>query len=717
MPGVQRELSHLREAGEKQLGAEAGHVPIEDAQLLRRLIARRCIYGVDLNTLAVELARLSIWIHPGLPLTLLDHSLVRGNALVGIGAIEEIRNRFERSADSLFPVDADNLLGQAKQPLTRLAKLADASLKDVDAARRAMEEARLAMGPTRALCDIIIAEALEPKIQFQPENWDKEKHQIHKSEAARHAAAALAGLQPLHFPVAFPEVFLRQRRGFDVILGNPPWQEATIEERAFWARHFPGLRSLPPRELERELARLQRQRPDLAKIYAAEVEEMGRLRATLTTGVYPGMGTGDPDLYKAFCWRFWNLAAGDSGRIGVVLPRSAMSAKGSEDFRKSVFSAAAEVDLTMLLNRGGWVFDEAEHRYTIALAMIAHGKSKGETIGLRGPFAMPAAFDAGHNSPSARFAPADVLSWNDSASLPLLPTEQSVEVFAQLRTAPRLDLNDGKSWRARPDTELHATAQKPLMELDSEKCPKGFWPVFKGESFDIWTPDTGKYYAFADPDEVIPWLHAKRLRSGKSRRDSAHAEFILAHRQDKATLACNGARIAFRDITNRTNQRTVIACLLPARMFLTNKAPYLLWPRGDALDQAFLLGVLCSIPLDWYARRFVELSMNFFIFNPFPVPRPSRDDKRWRRVVSLAGRLATPDRRFASCAKAVGVEHGPLQDGEKQDMIAELDAVVAHHYGLSEKQLVHIFGTFHEGWEYEPRLKAVLKHFARWRAA
>jgi hypothetical protein len=544
------------------------------------------------NTLAVELARLSIWIHtfvPGLPLTVL---IISSAALVGIGPIEDIRNRIERSATCLFPVDADNLLGQAKQPLTRLAKLADASLKDVDAARRAMEEARLAMGPTRALCDIIIAEPLEPKIRFQPENWDKEKHQIHKSEAAHHAASILAGLHPLHFPAAFPEVFLRQRRGFDVILGNPPWQEATIEEHAFWARHFPGLRSLPQRELERERARLHRQRPDLAKIYAAEVDEMERLRATLTTGAYPGMGTGDPDLYKAFCWRFWNLAAAENGRIGVVPPRSAMSAKGSEEFRQGIFATAADIDLTMLLNNRQWVFPEVHPQYTIALAVITRGKCEGETIGLRGPFATPAAFDAGHNSPPARFAPADVLSWNDSASLPLLPTELSVEVFAQLRKAPRLDLDDGKSRRARPDTELHATAQKPLMDLNSETCPKGFWPVFQGESFDIWTPDTGKYYAFADPDEVIPWLHAKRLRSGKSRRDSAHAEFTPAHRQNKATLACNYPRIAFRDVSRATDTRTVRACLLPAGIFLTNKAPYLLWLRGDALDQAFLLGVL-----------------------------------------------------------------------------------------------------------------------------
>jgi hypothetical protein len=474
---------------------------------------------------------------------------------------------------------------------------------------------------------------------------------------------------------------------------------------------------MPQRDLEHERTRLRRQRPDLARLYEREVEEMGRLRATLTTGAYPGMGTGDPDLYKAFCWRFWSLAAVDQGRIGVVLPRSAMSAKGSEEFRKKVFAAAAEVDLTMVINRAGWVFDEAEHRYTIAFAVIARGKSDGDTITLRGPFATPAAFDAGHNASATRFSPTHVLSWNDSASLPLLPTEQSMEVFLQLRRAPRLDLDDGKSWRARPDRELDATNQKNLMDLKSEKCPKGSWPVFKGESFDIWTPDTGEYYAFADPDEVIPWLYTKRLRSGKSRGESVHAEFTLAYRQNKSTLACNFPRIAFRDVSRATDTRTVRACLLPARVFLTNKAPYLLWPRGDAVDQAFLLGVLCSIPLDWYARRFVEVSMNYFIFNPFPVPRPLRDGKRFRRVVSVAGRLASSDKRFATWAKAVGVECGPVQDGEKQDMIAELDALVAHLYGLNERQLSHVFETFHEGWDYGPRLNAVMTHFRAWAKA
>ena len=71
--------------------------------------------------------------------------------------------------------------------------------------------------------------------------------------------------------------------------------------------------------------------------------------------------------------------------------------------------------------------------------------------------------------------------------------------------------------------------------------------------------------------------------------------------------------------------------------------------------------------------------------------------------------------RFAKWAEAVGVDCGPLEEDEKEDMIHELDAVVAHLYGLEEKHLVHVFETFHEGWDAEERLKATIRHFADWR--
>ena len=722
LPGVRRELAALREAALQELGELAEATTIEDGQLLRRMIARRCIYGVDLNGLSVQLARLSVWIHtfvPGLPLSVLDHTLVRGNSLVGVGTVEEVRRKFDEMSGSLFEVDAESLLGDAAKPLNRLANINDATLRDIAAAREAISEAQAAIGGTAALCDLIAAGPISNDkrvIGFAFEDWERVAGDLESHPAVVQARSDLDGLHALHFPVAFPEVFLRNRPGFDVIIGNPPWQEATVEEHAFWARHFPGLRSLPQRQQEAEKERLRKARRDLVLLYQSEVAEMERVRRALVGGAYPGMGTGDPDLYKAFCWRFWGLSAPDGGRIGVVLPRSALAAKGSQDFRLAMFEKSARVDVSMLVNNRQWVFPEVHPQYSIGLVCIAHGAPAEKSIRLRGPFASMPAFTAGVQRAPAAFGRDEVLSWNDSASLPLLPSDRSVEIFAQLRKAPRMDLNVDGRWRARPDREMDASLQKGLMDLESETCPDGFWPVFKGESFDLWSPDTGQYYAYADPEPVLAWLQAKRLRAGKSKRDSAHREFPLQHLRDRATLPCFTPRVAFRDVSRATDSRTVRTALIPPEVFVTNKGPYFLWPRGDERDQAYLLGVLASIPLDWYARRFVEVNVNFFIINPFPVPRPDPDNAMWQRVVTVAGRLACPDDRFADWADAVGVVCGPIMEDEKLDMIHELDAVVARLYGLSETQLVHIFETFHEGWEYQERLDGVLRHFRRWGA-
>ena len=106
--------------------------------------------------------------------------------------------------------------------------------------------------------------------------------------------------------------------------------------------------------------------------------------------------------------------------------------------------------------------------------------------------------------------------------------------------------------------------------------------------------------------------------------------------------------------------------------------------------------------------------MNFYIFNQFPIPRPTRNDPRWQRIVQLAGRLASIDKRYANWAVKVGVEFGALPPDEKEDMIHEIDAVAAHLYGLNEAQLIHIFETFHENWDSTHRRNEVLTHFRNW---
>jgi hypothetical protein len=725
---VSAELVRLLGAAKAELEEVglADGVEIEGTQLLRRQIARRCIYGVDLNRMAVELARLSIWIHtfvPGLPLSFLDHNLIEGNSLVGIATVEEATNEVRKHSLPLFALSAEKLLGRSRDALVKLARVSDANAEQIAAARNAAKQAREAVAAAEALFDVLAAARLDGNLAAQVGEWAQAHAQEEKFEAAlaklpgskMHAESCriLKAIPPLHFPIAFPEVFLRERAGFDVILGNPPWEEATVEEDRFWTRYDPGFHSLSQGQQESAKKRYRRERVDLLAVYERELEQTHLLRRALQTGPFPGITMGETDVYKAFGWRFWNLVRADGGRIGVVLPRSAFAARGSTEFRKALLGTGRGMDLTLLLNSRGWVFDDVHPQYTVTLAALERSPLRGDGfVELRGPFRTADSYVRGMRQEPVKFKIRDLLSWTDTAALPLLPDEESGSVFLQLRAAPRLDLDDGQSWLARPYRELHATDDKKLMRF-TEKSPSEFWPVFKGESFDIWVSDTGVYYAWADPAQVRSVLQAKRVRSAKQGR-SPFQGFSASFIRDERTLACDSPRIAFRDVTNRTNQRTLIAALIPPHVFITNTGPFLLWPRGDEKDQAFLLGFLCSIPLDWYARRFTELHMNYHVLSPLPVPRPSRDNPLWQQAVALAGRLACPDKRYRKWAEAVGVECGPLHDDEKESMIHELDAVVAHLYGLSESQLRHIFETFHEGWDYADRLKSTLKHFHAW---
>lgn len=106
--------------------------------------------------------------------------------------------------------------------------------------------------------------------------------------------------------------------------------------------------------------------------------------------------------------------------------------------------------------------------------------------------------------------------------------------------------------------------------------------------------------------------------------------------------------------------------------------------------------------------------MSVFVFDPLPVPRPPADYLLRHRAIELAGRLASLAGRFAAWAKEAGIAWDLLALDDKEDMIHQLDAAVAHLYGLTEKHLVHIFETFHEGWDYDVRLHATLKHFREW---
>lgn len=252
-----------------------------------------------------------------------------------------------------------------------------------------------------------------------------------------------------------------------------------------------------------------------------------------------------------------------------------------------------------------------------------------------------------------------------------------------------------------------ASATRPVDPIS------GVWPVYTGKSINLWESDTGDYYDSVGAAEITAHLYDKRLRQRRT-RSSAFAEQAKAVTDDPATLPCLRPRVVFRDVARASDTRTLIAALVPGNRVVVHKAPYLLLTAGTSADEAFVLGVLCSMPLDWQARRTVELNMTFEQLNQLTIPDPGEGHPVRDRVVEIAGRLAAVDEPYAEWAAEVGVPVGSVTDEvTKQDLICELDACVAHLYGLDESDLAVIYETFHEGADYSERYAAVLDHFRR----
>lgn len=706
VPGVRAELARLAEKAREALGQDTeGAKAITDGQLLRRQVARRCIYGLDINPLAVELSQLALWIHtfvPGLPMSSLDHGLVLANSLTGIGTIDEAMD-----ALNVGPVHEPLIrepLMAARDLLIDYANASEADKSEVAAGAEMLANARDAAAPAKAIFDVAVAKRLGVTID---EAWDAE--QFAALAAMREVREAVDPLQPAHMPYLFPEVFLREHPGFDVLVGNPPWEEVMVEEPKFWLRVRPGLLGLKLAALKAEIARLRSERADLLPELQREIDVVDALRKVLLAGPYPGLGTGDVDLYQAFAWRFWHLLR-DGGALAFITPRSLMNAAGNGEWRAEVMPRAV-TEVVTLTNSANWVFENVDGRYSFALSAIRRHEEGGGMVRLAGPFHNEQEFMLGRDV-LGELDFAALTTASDTAALPNLPDPTSVEIFTRLRKAPRLD-EKRPGWDFRPVREFDATNDRPTFD-DGAQAP-GNLPVRGGAGFDLWTPETVEVYAWANPAKVEAALQAKRQRQ-IGLKSSAFFGKPASWAANAATLPLYHPRIAFRDVARSTDTRTSIAALVAPETVLTNKAPYVFRYDGDAKAEAFLLGVLASIPLDWYARKYVELGMNLHIFNGLPIPEYVPGTALADRVLQVSGRLAAVDGRYEAWATEVGVEVGTANtEPTKTELVAELDALVSLLYGLTSEQVQHIFATFHRGWDYSARLERVLAYYEQWK--
>ncbi len=619
---------------------------------LRRQVAERCLYGVDLNPTAVQVARLSLWLSTlagDRPLSFLDHHLAVGNSLIGARLSDLTRpavpsGRARRTRHSSMDLFAEAAVAAMAMVVPERFKLSLDAGDSVAAVRE--KERRLAAldapdGPLarwKAVADVWCAAALgEDTVLTSAVVGEITAHLL-----ARGTSLSRAQVMPLvdrardlsrarrclHWELTFPEVFFDQEGapqvggGFDAVIGNPPWEVLRAD--------------LGP-ERERDHARRS-----LASL----------VRFVRDAGVYTLGGTGHPNQYQLFLERSLQLLR-PAGRYGLILPAGLASDHGSVHLRRSLLTRTTIETLTGFDNRGA-IFPI--HRSTRFLLTV--GAKAGETRTLRCRFGLHDPSTLGRLSDDAREDPPDahpiridrglLEAWDPSMAIPELASPLDLAIHAQLHaTVPRL--NDSRGWHARFGRELNATDdRRHFVARPAEPNPQ-LLPVVEGKCLEPFRMSLHR------ATSAIP-------RSGARTLIDPNQSF-------------ERARVAYRDVAARTNRLTLIAAILPPGVVSTHTV-FCLKSVQDEPSSLVLLGLLNSLVANYLVRLRVATHVTSAMMARLPVPYPEA-----RSPVAM--RLETLTRRL----QVVGIEGDPAA-------YAELNAVAARLYALSEEQYRHVVGTF-----------------------
>jgi hypothetical protein len=680
---VRAVLGQLRE----MVQAQAKDLPpgalrdIRDVELLKRVVLKRLIYGVDRNAMAVELAKLALWLDafvPGLPLSYLDHNLRCGDSLVGVAGDEVLDALQPREATLEESWVAESLRAGTERALEAVGQV-EARLQDVEAAREAEHEREQAVAGVVALYNRWTAEGFgleEARARIG------DRHTLEAEADERDARRIAAERSFFHWPLAFPEV-CAGGEGFDVVLGNPPWDKVRFEREHHWVSRFPGLNALSDREREVKIEELRKRYPREAERERRASEEAEAMQSSFS-GEYSLQGThGHLDLAKLFLERAFALA-GAQGSIGLVLPRQFLVLRGWLALRSHAFEGA-ECSVVQLSNRGSWVFPDVHARYMFALLGRHPSDGPGE-LSLRGgvdrPELMPATTGL-----TLHWTIDEMREFSEVLAVPELPRSEDAELFAKLVPRPRLADPEQAFGGVHSDTPYDWTdagrrelVQRPPLEDDDYR-------VLQTRHVGHLRLDRGRAF-----NKGVAAKDARKLLERKWKRSRALAE-ELAEPPRSAEQAEDLYRVVYRYATMATNSRTLIPALMP-RGFLAAKgyAHSAIPLKNDDLHRLALLGCLSTITADWWARRFVDRHVTSSVMRS--IPAPDWDDEQVRAAAKIVARLACEpgDPALAS----VGLSDADLveDEAERFALEAELELLYARAVGLDERDVAWMVESF-----------------------
>ncbi len=655
---MDRTRSEIKHNTQKQ-GRSIDTSPLTDINLIKQMVLKRCIYGVDRNPMAVELAKLSLWLDCfpwGAPLSFLGHHLKCGNSLIGAD-IKTVCSWFASSgADSPFQ-GLKSALTQYNQWVARTNSITE----QVDNPQKWFARAEQVLAPYNLLLDVYLSKYFIKRnelVDFKS-GWsvcDSGEAFIQKvgrldkneNECVEQIKQIRQELRFFHWELEFPERFFENDNehptpGFDCIIGNPPWKRVKLQENEFFAKRNIEIALASTASKRKALIkRLPTWNPTLWDEYIQAKNKADSISHFIrASNRFPLLGQGDLNYYTLMTEQATHLVS-QVGRVGFVIPSGIATDQTSGTFFQKLVIDNRLVQLIDFENKKG-SFQHIHKSFKYSIVIL--GGHRAAIQNLLTAFYLHDLSELADSEKQIQLSNKDFSLINPNTknvamfrnyidfqitksiyeTIPILITRQTNRIKSnpwEIRLKSMFHMTNDSSFFS-TSTELEAigyTRNEYNQYIKEQEC---YLPLYEGKMIQLWD------YRAATIRVDSTNLHRSASSVPTDLTAHANPRFMPVPRfwVDKQIVINrlseleNSWVIGYKQVCAPSNRRTFITSALPY-CAMGNSLPIIV-PRTFPNKMYLLLANLSSFVLDYIVRTKVGgQNLNFFIVEQLPVLPP-----------------------------------------------------------------------------------------------
>ncbi len=452
--------------------------------------------------------------------------------------------------------------------------------------------------------------------------------------------------------------------GFDIIIGNPPWERFEIKTQEFFEGYDEGFKNLDTKQAKKRAEELLA-RAHIKQDYQIKQAEYTALSSHFQSayefqvdGARKTM-SGHTDLYKLFTERAYQLA-NNGGMVGLVVPSGIYTDLGTKSLRRMLFEHCQLKEMFGFENRK-FVFQDIDQRYKFVLLTFQKGGSTDS---------FPCAF--------------------------FLHDEEDLKRAVENPTRLTIDFIRSSSPISMSVVEIKSAKDFGIVNklLVFSKLGEASWGIKPFQGFNMTTDS----HLFQTGKLGVPLLEGKNIHQFTHHwKEAPDTRFTVSEKSIQKNLKAekqyqNGYWIGYRLIARSTDHRTLIATVVPPGYVCGHSMAVIMY--NDLKSMAYLTGVLNSFVLDYMIRQKMSANINFNFFLELPVPTPEQAGAYYDQIAKKAAQLVAITDEFEQLKKEVGISHGIVEENDRLLARAQLDAAVAKLYGITKEELAYILEKF-----------------------